>query len=279
MHDFPLCDLLLLPADEKATWTLSHLELLTRRILDDLGRLLPLLHGLEYSELTCRCVCSNKGLMLRLVLRPRQRNLLASPKKGNTFEIEAARVQSEICNLGPVLRKLARAVKQSRPQAVGRETDLTLELLIRRSGKRWRFMQEGAQTELVFPDSPSVLVDDDAHCIEGFVHTISAGGQKFVQKVTLSDADIRAYGAESTRILGMDEIVIYVPHGVEGSLTSTSRVDRPVWGERWACLARLHRCALSGNVIGATLDKLLENGATDSALALSKDATGRDCST
>jgi len=235
---------------------MSHLELLTKGTLDDLGRLLPLLHGLEYSELTCRHVCSSEGLMLRLALQPRQRNLLASPKKGNTFEIEAARLQSELYNLGPVLRKLARAFRQSVPQAVVCETDLTHELLVRRSRKRWRLMQEGAQAELVFPDSPSVLVDDAIHCIEGFVHTLSLGGSKFVQKVTLSDADVHPSDAEATRIRGLDEIVVYVPHGVDSTLTSTSRVNRPVWGERWTCHARLHRCALSGSVIGATLTGL-----------------------
>src|SRR5471030_1641990 len=140
MHDFPLCYLLLLPADEKSTWTLSHLELLTRPILDALGRLLPLLHDLEYSDLTHRHVCSSQGLMLRLALQPRRRSLLASPKKGNTFEIEAVRLQTEMFNLGPALRRLARAIKQIRPQGVGWETDLTLELLVRRSGKRWRLM-------------------------------------------------------------------------------------------------------------------------------------------
>jgi len=256
VHDFPLCDLLLLPSNERMTWTMSHLELLTKGTLDDLGRLLPLLHGLEYSELTCRHVCSSEGLMLRLALQPRQRNLLASPKKGNTFEIEAARLQSELYNLGPVLRKLARAFRQSVPQAVVCETDLTHELLVRRSRKRWRLMQEGAQAELVFPDSPSVLVDDAIHCIEGFVHTLSLGGSKFVQKVTLSDADVHPSDAEATRIRGLDEIVVYVPHGVDSTLTSTSRVNRPVWGERWTCHARLHRCALSGSVIGATLTGL-----------------------
>lgn len=256
MHDLRLCDLLLLPADEKTTWTLSHLELLTRRILDDLGRLLPLLHGLEYSELTCRHVCSSRGLMLRLALQPRQRNLLASPKKGNTFEIEAARLQSEILNLGPTLRKLARAIKQARPQTVGMERDLTRELLVRRSGKRWRLLQEGAQTELVFPDSPSVFVDDDVHCIVGFVHTISPGGPKFLQKVALSDAKVRSSDAEATRFTELDEIVVYVPHVIEGTPTSGSRMVRPVWGDRWACHARLHRCALSGHVIGATFTAL-----------------------
>lgn len=262
MHDFRLCDLLLLPADDKTTWTLGHLELLTKRILDDLGRLLPLLHGLEYSELTWRHLCSSDGLVLRLLLQARQRNLLASPRKGNTFEIEAARLQSEIFNLGPALRKLARAIKQMHPQVVGPETDLTLEMLVRRSGKRWRLMQEGAQTELVFPDSPSVLVDDAVHCIEGFVHTLAPGGSKFIQKVTLNDADVHPSDAEATRIRGLDEIVVYVPHGFGSTSTSISRVNLPVWGARWTCLARLHRCALSGSVIGATLMGLREGSAS-----------------
>jgi hypothetical protein len=273
MRDFQLCDLQLLPADERTTWSLSHLELQTRRILDDLGRLLPLLHCLEYSELACRHVCSREGLMLRLVLQPRQRNLLASPKRGNTFEIEAARLQSEMFNLGPVLRRLARAAKGIPPHAGIRETDLTLELLVRRSGKRWRLMQEGGQTELVFPDSPSVLIDHDVHRIEGFVHTIAAGGPKFVQKVTLSDADVHPSDGESTRLPGLDEIVVYVPTGAECSTRSTSRVDRPVWGNRWACLGRLHRCALSGSIMGATLTGVLDCGSSKSSLDLSSRST------
>ena len=185
-------------------------------------------------------------------------------RKGNTFEIEAARLQSEIFNLGPALRKLARAIKQMHPQVVGPETDLTLEMLVRRSGKRWRLMQEGAQTELVFPDSPSVLVDDAAHRIEGFVHTISPGGSKFFQKVMVSAPEVHPSDAEATPIRGLDEIVVYVPHGVDSTSTSTStsRVNRPVWGERWTCLARLHRCALSGSVIGATLTGLREGSAS-----------------
>lgn len=253
MRDVTLCDLLLRPADEKTTWTSNHLNLLTRRILADLGRLLPLLHDLEYSDLTYRYVSSSTGLTLRLALQPRQRNLLTNPKKGNTFEIEAARVQSEMSNLGSILRKLARGIKQIRPTAIRRETDLTLELLVRRSRKRWQLTQEGAQMELIFPDSPSELVDDDVHCIEGLVRMLSDGGSKFVQKVTLVNVDVRSSNAEATRIPAPDEIAVYVPAGVECSPHSTPRVDRPVWGERWACLARLHRCVFSGNVIGATL--------------------------
>lgn len=79
--------------------------------------------------------------------------------------------------------------------------------------------------ELIFPDSPSELVDDEVHCIEGRVRMLSEGGLKFILKVTLVDAEVCSSDAEATRISGLDKIVVYVPSAIERSPDSTPWVD------------------------------------------------------
>ena len=156
MADFHLCDLVVLKVDERTARSAEYVEMQARRILEDLGTLLPSIYTLDYGELTFKYVSLSDGLSLRLQLTPSLGNLLTNPRMGkNTFEIEAEQLRAEILNLGPRLRRLARGVKARGLQPGTREHDLTHELLVRRSRKQWQLNHEGTQTKLVFPDSPS----------------------------------------------------------------------------------------------------------------------------
>lgn len=251
MADFHLGDLLLLKSDGGAGGSLERLARQRDRVLEDLTRVLPRLQTLEFGELTSRCIPSPDGFVLRLLLQPRQRNLLAAPRRTNrSFEAEAQQLRADLLELGPTLRREARASRRRRPMAGVRDVDLMHELLVRRSREQWRIQVADVQLELVFPDCPSYRVDQDVCNVRGTVRSVSARGAD-TQEVVLAGATVWTCGPSPSQVLTTRHLSIYVAHaGSRGLVEVTSGVV--ICGRPWNCLAHLHWCVLTGVVMGAT---------------------------
>jgi len=213
-----------------------------RAVLADLMRLLPRFSTLQFGELDARVVPDAQGYRPWLLLRPRQRSLLADPRNSKqTLEDEAELLRNDIQKVGLRVLRAARDANGDRAQMRGADRDLMRELLVRRARQHWLFVAERQQTELPFRDCPRYIEDDVVHRVDRIVHAITE------HVVVLRAAQIWTVDASPRVAARKDRLCIEVsapsPTGPKNGHIALDKFESQ--------LARLKRCILTSAVIGA----------------------------
>jgi hypothetical protein len=246
MAELHLCDLMLLKVGAETGCSIPLLAQRERAVLADLTRLLPRLLTLQFGEIDARVVPDADCYRLRLLLRPRQRNLLVGPSCARiTLAGEADLLRTDIQKAGLQVMRAAREARRRPTIAPPADRDLMHELLVRRARQAWRFVVEHQQIELPFPECPRYFEDEQAHRVEGVVESITE------HLVVVRGAEIRTLDASPHVVARLGHLGVEINPAASSPAAEGARTDVISCGRHHSQLVRLRRCVLTLAVIGA----------------------------